>query len=75
MAVKKLVYMSEAQAQLLRTLARQANTSEAEVMRQALEAFARQAPEDPFRIFIGMCDAGPTHGAENHDRYIYGVTP
>ena len=27
---------------------------------------------DPLAGVIGICDGGPTDGAENHDKYIYG---
>ncbi len=68
---KKMFYFTEDQDRLLKAIAAEERVSEAEVMRRALDLYARDRLKDPLAELIGAF-TGPRDGAERHDRYIYG---
>ena len=68
--VKKMLYLEERQAGILKRLALEERASETEVMRRALEAYAQTRLEDPLLELIGSLSGGPKTGARDHDRYV-----
>ncbi|BDG61314.1 ribbon-helix-helix domain-containing protein [Caldinitratiruptor microaerophilus] len=69
--VKKIVYLTEAQEQLLKRLAEEEGLSETEIVRRAIEAYSRVRTRDPLLDTIGIARGGPEDGAVNHDRYLF----
>lgn len=70
--VKKIVYLSRDQEQLLKRLAEEEGLSETEIVRRAIELYNRARARDPLLDTIGLVDGCPEDGAVNHDRYLYG---
>lgn len=79
---RKQIYLGEDAARQLRRLSQAMGTSEAELIRRAVDEFltkaARQAgqgQEDPLLQLIGLCDSpeGPVDASVNHDFYLYGA--
>jgi len=73
--IRKQVYLAPEQQKLLKRLARKANVTEAEVVRRAIEDYARKEKvidDDPLLELIGMVKGGPPDGSINHDHYLYG---
>lgn len=73
--IRKQVYLAPEQIKLLKLLARKANVTEAEVVRRAIEDYARKEKvidDDPLLELIGMVKGGPPDASINHDYYLYG---
>jgi hypothetical protein len=70
LAIKKMIYLDQGQEQLLKRIAADEHVSETEVMRRALDVYARDRLEDPLGEIIGAFPGGPADGAAAHDRYI-----
>lgn len=69
--VKKMVYLTSDQEQMLKRLAEEEKSSETEIVRRAIEAYSRAHTRDPLLDTIGLAKGGPKDGAVSHDRYIY----
>jgi hypothetical protein len=69
MAVKKMVYLETTQQALLRRLSAEEHASESEIVRRALDLYARDRLKDPLAKLVAAF-GGPTDGAENHDGYL-----
>ena len=76
--VRKQTYISAEQDRQLKALARQEETTEAEIIRRALEQYIRAEKaknmKNPLLGLIGISGhaEGPGDGSVNHDKYIYG---
>lgn len=67
--IKKMIYLDRVQEQLLKRLSREEKAPETEVVRRALDLYARERLNDPLAELIGAF-GGPRDGAARHDRYI-----
>lgn len=67
--VKKMVYLEAPQERVLKELASRENVSETDVMRRALDLYARTHLADPLDDLLGTLQGGPPDGAREHDRY------
>jgi hypothetical protein len=70
LAIKKMIYLDQAQEKLLKRIAADEHISETEVMRRALDVYARDRLGDPLAELIGTFEGGPADGAIRHDRYL-----
>jgi len=70
MVIKKMIYLERGQEQLLKRLAVEGGASETEVMRRALNLYARERLTDPLVDLIGAFRGGPKDAARSHDRYV-----
>ncbi len=70
MAIKKMIYLERPQQELLKQLSVEEGASETEVMRRALDLYARDRLSDPLAELIGTFRGAPADGAESHDRYV-----
>ena len=70
MTVKKMIYLDAKQERILKRLAAQEAASETEVVRRALDLYARERSRDPLAELIGKPKGGPPDLAAKHDRYI-----
>lgn len=70
MIVKKMIYLDAKQERILKRLAAQEAASETEVVRRALDLYAREHSRDPLADLIGKLKGGPPDLAAEHDRYI-----
>lgn len=76
--VRKQIYLTTWQDQRLSELAEQTNTSEAEILRHALDAYLlaldELPPNHPLTSLAGMGSGNTSSsGASDHDRVIYGT--
>jgi len=71
--VRKQTYITVDLDKRLKRWARKTNSSEARIIRDALEVYlgGREYREDPLYRVIGIAEGGPADGAEKHDKYIY----
>lgn len=65
-----MVYLDQPQGRLLKLISTEEHISETEVMRRALDLYARERLCDPLLELIGRLDGGPSDGAAEHDRYL-----
>ncbi len=70
MTIKKMIYLERPQQELLKRLSLEERASETEVMRRALDLYARDRLNDPLAELIGTLHGAPTQGAKSHDRYV-----
>lgn len=74
--VRKQVYLTQAQNEELKTLALMRNTSEASLIRKAIDLFLAQeegkTTKDPLQRLIGLGKGQHTDNAQRHDYYLYG---
>lgn len=74
--IRKQIYLQEQHNVSLRKLAKQYHTTEAEIIRRAIEDYAAKENVahriDPMLELVGMVSEGPADGSVNHDHYIYG---
>ena len=70
MAIKKIIYLERPQQELLKRLSLEQSASETEVMRRALDLYARDRLNDPLAELIGTFHGVPAQGAKSHDRYV-----
>ncbi|MCL6561058.1 MAG: ribbon-helix-helix domain-containing protein [Firmicutes bacterium] len=71
--VRKQTYISPDQDKALKRRAKKEGTTEAEIIRRAIDRYIREheALKNPLLDIIGIAGKGPADGSENHDRYIY----
>jgi hypothetical protein len=65
-----MFYFTDDQDRLLKSIAATEGISEAEVVRRALDLYARERLADPLAELVGAFE-GPEDGATRHDGYIY----
>lgn len=80
---RKQIYLREDQERRLRQLAERRRTSEAALLREALDVFLAESgipfvekmEDHPLWGIVGLAghSGGPTDGSINHDHYIYGT--
>lgn len=68
--VRKMMYLDAPQGRLLKRLSTAEHVSEAEIMRRALEVYARERLRDPLAELIGSVSGAPPDGAREHDAYL-----
>jgi hypothetical protein len=78
--VRKQLYITEEQEQLLKRAARRERRTEAQILRSALEQVLRpkkirrsRTERDPLWEIVGIGRAGDGDVARNVDHYLYGV--
>lgn len=69
-SIKKMIYLAPDEERLLKKIARDEDVSETEVVRRALDLYARERTRDPLEKYIGKFHGGPADGAAEHDRYL-----
>ena len=69
-AVKKMIYLDQPQERLLKRISAEEHVPETEVMRRALDLYARERLRDPLSDLIGAFSGGPTDAASNHNDYL-----
>ena len=77
---RKQIYLDEESEREIKQLAYTTKTSEAEIIREAVQSFLEmkrrdmEAKSDPLRDLIGLCDnpKGPKDASVHHDSYLYG---
>ena len=71
--IRKQTYISNHQNKVLKRKAIRERTTEAEIIRRAIDSYLKNemVEEDPLLELIGIADNEPCDGAVNHDRYIY----
>jgi len=71
--IRKQTYISTLQNKVLKRRAISERTTEAEIIRRAIDSYLKNEmiEEDPLFELIGITDNEPRDGAANHDRYIY----
>jgi hypothetical protein len=74
--IRKQIYLTHWQDQRLAELAKKTSTSEAEIIRHALDAYLlalnELPPNHPLTFLAGMgSSSSPDSGASDHDRVIY----
>lgn len=65
-----MVYLDELQQRLLKRLAREERAPETEIVRRALDLYARERLDDPLAELIGAFGRGPRDGAAKHDEHL-----
>jgi hypothetical protein len=69
-AVKKMIYLDQPQERLLKRISAEEHVPETEVMRRALDFYARERLRDPLAEIIGSFTGGPRDAAGDHDAYL-----
>lgn len=80
--LRKQIYLEQDMARQLRRLSQAMGTSEAELIRRAIDEYLAKTASstgeregDPLLELIGLCDSpiGPADASVNHDGYLYGA--
>lgn len=79
--IRRQLYLTRELDQKLKELAKDANLSESEILREALGSYLAQEErkrilleKNPLYQMIGFCKTGGgKDGAANHDKYIYDI--